>query len=248
MRVHVLGRISIAGPDGRIDESDLPGSLGRVTMACLLMERGPIARNSLADVLWADVPPAEWGTSLSATLSKLRTLLGRAGIDRSRLATTSGAVELSLPPDAWIDREDAVRRLDRAEGSMRHGEVAAALTDATVASTIFGRPFLPGVDHRWADEVRRDGAARRARSLDVLADGWCRNGDPRLAADAARQLIALDPIAERGYRLAMSAALELGEYGRCRQLYDECRATLWRELGIEPSPDTVALGERFGIG
>lgn len=241
--MHVLGRISITGDDGEVHEEDLPGALGRVALARLVLAHGPVSRSALADTLWGGELPGEWGSSLSAMISKIRALLMRAGLDRARLSTTSGAVELVLPAGAWVDMEDGIRRVDRAEGALRNGEVVAALTDATVAASIFGRSFLPGVDHEWADEIRRQGEDRRVRCLEVLADGWCVNGDSRLAYDIARQVISSDPISEHGYRLAMRAALDMGESGRCRQLFDECCATLARELGVSPSPETVALGE-----
>ncbi|MGI9605732.1 MAG: AfsR/SARP family transcriptional regulator [Acidimicrobiales bacterium] len=242
MRVHVLGRISIEGPSGLVDESELPGSLGRVALVSLVLAHGPISRDALADTLWGDDLPAEWGASLSATLSKIRTALARAGVDRSRLTTTSGAIELTLPAGAWVDLEDGIRRLDRAESSLRHDDVIPALIDATVSSSILARSFLPGVDHRWIDEIRRDVVNRRVRSLEVLADGWRLEGDPQLAYTAARLIIGIDPISEHGYRLAMEACLAMGEHGRCRQIYDECCETLFRELGVEPSPETSALG------
>lgn len=241
--MHVLGRLSIVGPDGAADEADLPGALGRVAIVALVLAHGPTSREAIGERLWGESLPAEWGSGLSAMLSKIRAILGQVGIERSRLSTTSGAIELRLPADTWVDIEDGIRRLDRAEGALRHGEVVPALLDATVASSILGRDFLPGIDNTWADQIRRDLVSRRSKCHVVLSEGWRQKGDLPLAYDSAMKVVKMDPISERGYRLAMMAALAMGETGRVQMLYDECSATLDRELGVAPSKETAELHE-----
>ena len=66
-----------------------------------------------------------------------------------------GSYELVLPADAWVDLEDAYRRLDRAEGAARHGDDRAAVREATVASPTLRRTLLSGVDNEWVDQARR---------------------------------------------------------------------------------------------
>ena len=84
----------------------------------------------------------------------------------------------------WVDAEDGLRRLDRAEGALRHGEHAEAAPDATIASSILRRPFLAGVDNIWADGVRRRQSDAVYRCSIVLAAVWNELGDHQLAATA----------------------------------------------------------------
>lgn len=107
--------------------------------------------------------------------------------------------------------EDAIRRLDRAEGEIRHGNFAGALPEATVASSILRRPFLGGSEGAWIDGVRRRQDDALYRCYEVLAEGWRDQGHHRLAIDLAERAIALDPLRETGYRLLMEAELARGD-------------------------------------
>lgn len=231
------------GPDGQMTESELPGSQGRIALVHLLIERRPIARDRLADVIWGDALPAEWSVGLSSVISRIRTLLHRSGIDRSHLVTTGGAVELALPSDAWFDFEDALRRVDRAEGAQREGDMRIAAREATVASAILRRPLLAGIDNIWVDEIRRTLADRQYRNYEVLSEAWRCRGDLRYATAIAEAAIVVDPLRESGYRLAMGALVELGEAAAAMSVYGRCVEAL-RELGVSPSRALDALADR----
>src|SRR5690606_6716165 len=118
-------------------------------------------------------PPEKWDGALSAIVSRIRSLLSRTGVEsRDVLASSGGTYVLRLPPGTWVDLEDAYRRLDRAHGALRHGDLLLATTDGTVAAGILRRPFLAGLDGDWiAGERRRQTDAHHAATI-VLATAW----------------------------------------------------------------------------
>lgn len=120
----------------------------------------------LADVLWGADAPASWETALRAVVSKLRTALGQAGVVDAVVAE-GGCYQLRVP-GAWVDVEEAVRSLHRAERARRAGDLASAWSAATVAASITGRPVLPGSLMRC-----RLAAGDRAEAPRVYAD--CRS-------------------------------------------------------------------------
>jgi hypothetical protein len=169
VHVYLTGRLTVEGPDGSFDEAALPGNQARVALAALVHERVPLDRDRLADIVWGEDLPDGWSGSLSALISKTRSLLARSGLDaKSILISNSGSYAISLPPGSWVDLEDATRRLDRAEGEVRHGNIVGALPDATVASSILRRPFLRGSEGAWIDGVRRRQDAALYRCYEVL--------------------------------------------------------------------------------
>jgi len=63
----------------------------------------------------------------------------------------------------------------------------------------------------------------------------------------AESALALDPLAEGGYRQAIIAHVALGDRARAARLFDDCTGLLDRELGVEPSPESgAALGTSRG--
>jgi DNA-binding SARP family transcriptional activator len=245
VNVYLTGRLTVEGPDGSFDEAALPGNQARVALAALVHERVPLDRGRLADIVWGDDLPDGWSGSLSALISKTRGLLGRCGIDaKAVLNSTAGSYAINLPPGSWVDFEDALRRLDRAQGEVRHGNIAAALPDATVASSILRRPFLGGSEGAWIDSVRRRQDAVLYRCYEVLAEGWCAQGHHRLAIDLAEQAIMLDPLKETGYRLLMEAELARGDGIAALRAFDRCEQVVMAEFGAPPSQRTIGVAER----
>lgn len=155
-RLYLTGGLRLDGPRSTFADADLPGHQGRVAFAVLAVERRPIAHDELADIVWDEAPPRQWKGALAAMVSKIRSLISAVGLDGPGLLSSGGgAYRLVLPAETWVDVEDAVRRLDLAEGALRHRQDETATREATVASAILRRPFLAGVDNLWADQVRR---------------------------------------------------------------------------------------------
>jgi DNA-binding SARP family transcriptional activator len=241
-RAYLTGAVRLVGPAGTIVETDLPGNQGRVAFAALVHERRPLARDVLADIVWGEAPPARWNGALTAIVSKLRSLVSRTGLDGAAVVTAAGGTySVTLPVGSWVDTEDAWRRLDRAEGALRHGRADAAAEEATVASSILRREFLPGVDGPWVDQVRRHQLLGAHRCFVVLADAWTGRGDPDLAAVVAQRAIDLDPYRETGHRALIRAEWCRGDRAAALSAYARCRDVLHEELGVRPSDQTEAL-------
>jgi DNA-binding SARP family transcriptional activator len=240
--VYLTGGLRFDGPDGSFTDADLPGNQGRLAFAALVAERRALERDTLAEIVWdGDLPP-KWDGALSTVISKIRSLLARSGVDaKAVVPSVGGTYAIVLPHDAWVDVEDAARRLDRADGALRHGDMTLATTEGTVASGILRRPFLPGVEGEWIERRRRAHADARYRCSVVLARAWLERGDAGLAVTIAEELAALDPVREIGHQLVIEGELASGDRAAAQRAFDRCREVLVRELGVEPAPATSAL-------
>ncbi len=241
-RVYLTDGLRLEGPAGAFADGDLPGSQGRLAFAALVSERRTLSRDALAEILWDGRLPPRWNGALSTVLSKIRSLVSATGLDGKAIVLSSaGTTAIHLPADSWVDVEDAYRRLDRAEGRLRHDDPTAATGDATVAVSILRRPFLAGIDNAWVEARRRANSDALHRGLIVLAEAWNRLGDHGLAATVAERAIALDPLREIGHRLLMEAEWRRGDRGAALRAAARCERVLVDELGAHPSPETQEL-------
>jgi SARP family transcriptional regulator, regulator of embCAB operon len=238
VRVYTTGRVCLETPAGVVGERELPGTQGRVLLVHLAAERAtPVSRDELADDLWAGRPPPSWDAALSALASKLRRVLAGTGVD---VAAAAGGYELGLPSGTWIDLEQAPVALHEAEGRLRHGDHTGAWGFANVASTIASRPLLPGHDSAWTHRRRQRLDAIALRALDCLAEIWLTTGELELAVDAAATIVEREPYREAGYRRLMAVHTAGGNRAEALRVYERCRRLLADELGVDPSPETVA--------
>jgi DNA-binding SARP family transcriptional activator len=243
-RLYLTGGIRVEGPLGLFFDGDLPGNQGRVAFAALTLERRPLSRDHLADIVSGESLPAQWKGGLTAIVSKIRSLITAIGIQgHDVMVSTGGTYQLVLPPDSWVDMENALVRLDRAEGAIRHQDFVDATREATVSSSILQRPFLSGVDNKWVDGVRRRQGDALHRCLIALAESWNELGDHQLAATIAESSIQLDPLRKIGHRLLIEAEIALGDRGAASRALRRCSRLLGEELGVGVSPETAALAK-----
>lgn len=231
-RIQLCGRF-VADIDGSRIEDALPGRLGRVLFAYLVLNRGrPLPRDKLLMAGWGEDAPAEAGNALSVLLSKLRRGLGAEHLQGR------AEIELLLPQATFVDVEAALEGAHRAESAIAEGRWAQAWGPAGIAYHVATRPFLSGLEGPWIDQWRRRLEDVRLRGLECFAGAGLGLGGPALAQaeERARMLTELAPYRETGHRLLMEALARRGNVAEALRAYEKLRVLLREELGIAPSP------------
>ena len=240
-RIQLCGRL-VANIDGSRIEDTLPGRLGRILFAYLVLNRGrPVPRDKLLMAGWGEDAPAEAGNALSVVLSKLRHGLGAEHLQGR------AEIELLLPPTTFVDVEAALEGAHRAESAIAAGQWARAWGPAGIAYHVATRPFLTGLEAPWMDEWRRRLDEVRLRGLECFAAASLGLGGPALAQaeERARTLTELAPYRETGHRLLMEALARRGNIAEALRAYERLRVLLREELGIAPSPAVQGVHRRL---
>jgi DNA-binding SARP family transcriptional activator len=243
-RIYLTGGISIECENQILDERHLPGRQGRLAFAFLTAERHrPISRHELATALWDDGPPREQDTAIDALLSKLRTVLKKAGLasDETAIDARGGSVKLRLPASTWVDIEEAADSIDKAEGAIRAGNTSQAWAAAVVAITISRRSFLGDEEAAWIEARRARLKSTTVRGLQCLSEVSTLNGELPLAVQYATEIVDLEPFRETAYQNLMRLQARLGNRAEALRVFTKCRELLRDELGASPSPATEAL-------
>jgi SARP family transcriptional regulator, regulator of embCAB operon len=242
-RIQLCGRL-VVRLDGQRVEDSLPGALGLLLFAYLVLNRlRRIERDELLVAVYGEEAGVGHHARLNVLLSKLRRVIG------PELLTGRAQIELVLPADAFVDVEAALEALHRAESHVANGEWAEAWGPSGVAYHVASRPLVQGHDRPWLDDWRRRLDDVRVRGLECFAAARLGLGGPTLpqAADCARQLIELAPFRETGYRILMEALERSGNAAEALRVYDRLRVMLRDELGIAPSP-AVQIAYRRLLG
>jgi SARP family transcriptional regulator, regulator of embCAB operon len=231
-RIQLCGRLVVRLEGQRVEDS-LPGSLGQLLFAYLVLNRlRRIERDDLLIAVYGEDAAPDHHPRLTVLLSKLRRVVG------AELLVGRAQIELLLPTGAFVDVEAAVEALHRAETHIAKGEWAEAWGPSGVAYHTASRPLLQGHNRTWLDDWRRRLDDVRVRGLECFAAARLGLGGPTLpqAADCARQLIELAPFRESGHRILMEALERSGNVAEALRAYDRLRVMLRDELGVAPSP------------
>jgi DNA-binding SARP family transcriptional activator len=239
-RIQICGRVAVQ-IDGRRVEGRLPGRRGRLLLVHLAANRDrPVSRDELVEALWPGEPPPRPEAALSVLLSKVRSALGPASIERR------AQVRLAVA-DAWIDLEAAAMGIHRAESAVALGDWAGAAGPARIALHTANRGILPGADAPWITELRHRLEDMRLRALACVGTSSLRIGGTELPAAerSARALVRLAPFREAGHALLMEAFAAQGNTAEALRVYDDLRHLLRDELGTAPSVELQALHRRL---
>ena len=243
MHVALLGGVAFQVGDRDFHEP-IPGPRGRVALAYLVLHRDrPVTRDELAEALWGGEDlPETWRSALRGIVFRLRRALSAVGLPGAEvLQNTFGCYVLRLPAGTTVDVEEASHLLERARASLGPGLAVDAQRLAAAASEASRADFLPGAHGAWFEQ--RQFAVRQVRlsALDVLCEAATAAGDYPTAVAAAEEAIAAEPYREATHALLMRAHRAAGNRAEAVRAYERCKVFLRRDLGIGPSPSTVAL-------
>ncbi len=173
-----------------------------------------MARADLATLIWGERGEAQARASLRQELTALRRLLPEATLASDRT-------------HVWLE-----------EGAVE--EAPAAATAA---------PFLEGFQltspgfSDWLAEQRRNHSDSALGDALRRAEQALEAGAGDSARRAARDALAIDPIAEPAIRLLMRAEAALGNRAGALAAYRYFAAGLHAELQVAPTPETAALAD-----
>jgi predicted ATPase/DNA-binding SARP family transcriptional activator len=211
----------------------IPGAKERALLADLLLHAGQVVpADRLVDDLWGDRPPGKPANTLQGRVSALRRALGQAA---GLLATRPPGYRLEVDPE----RVDAARF----QRLVATAHVVAAANPAEAARLLGealglwrGPALAEFADQAWAQaEAARLEELRRA-AVEELAELRLAAGGHAELVGELEALVAAEPLRERRRGQLMLALYRSGRQADALRVYQETRAVLADELGIDPSP------------
>jgi predicted ATPase/DNA-binding SARP family transcriptional activator len=241
VRIDVLGPVSVtAAPGATLAGQALGGRRARVVLVLLALADGPVPAQRLADALWGEDLPATWPAALRGVIRGLRTTLAAldAG-DQAVIATVPSGYQLGTGVE--VDVRAARAAVRQATTLATAGRAAAVLEVVEPLSAMRGEQLLPGEDADWLLPHRRavDAIALDATELGVAAAGEL--GEHARAVELAQRCLAANVLDERAHRAVLRALDRAGDRAGVVRAYEDCRAVLADQLGVDPSPGTVAV-------
>jgi predicted ATPase/DNA-binding SARP family transcriptional activator len=232
--LRALGAVTIC-----VDGEPVPvgGEKPRRLLAALILHRGTVVSTGrLMDVVWGDDVPETGLSTLQAYVSRLRRVLPSG----ARLVTEAPGYRLVVAATATdIDRFEAGLAAGRAALADAPADALAHL-EAALAEWR-GEPFAEFADEPWfvpevarLTELRLN--TREERLTALLALGL----DERAAGDA-EALTVEQPWREQPWRAMLLALHRAGRQGDALRAARSYRTRLREDLGLDPSPEFVAL-------
>jgi len=194
------------------------------------------SRTALAGLLWSDMAEAKARANLRTALSQLNKALP------DHFTITRQAVQFEPQAEDWLDVA-----LFKSESPSEDSLASAALLYRGEFLDDFHLQGAPLFDE-WVLAERAQYHGRVLEMLAALVVRTTERGAYREGLVYARRMLALEPTLEAAHRQAMSLLAQMGERAAALAQYEVCRQRLQDDLGIAPSPETVAVYERLRAG
>jgi DNA-binding SARP family transcriptional activator len=201
--------------------------------------------DELTDALWPHVDGDYAYKSFTATLHRLRRLLG----DDDAVLLREGRLSLS-PTYFWVDAwafDHLVAEVDACADAAAPAEQLRALAGELVA--LYRGPFLPDESDQSAFLARRE--QLRARLSRTLGRAWSGDDGSEPGSgeiDAWARCLQADELHEPFHRELMLAWQRRGEQARAAAAYQHLSTLLAARLHLQPSPETQAVFQALRPG
>jgi len=240
VRVNLLGGVGVVNGGATVSGMAFGGRRARVALAALALSKNQLTAGQLAAVVWTDQPPATWQAALRGIIRGLRAACAPAGGADQHLIVTA-PLGYRLADGVEVDVDVAADNLRNAAVLISQGRHQAVIGIAEPLSRLSGSQLLPDEDGAWLTPHRQavDALAQRAMELVVSAAGAL--GDHDQAIGSARRAVAADRLDERAHRALIAALDRAGDRAGVVQAFEQCRAVLAGQLGVDPSADTVEV-------
>lgn len=226
----------------------------RALLAYLAAERRAHPRAELATLLWPDQPERVARASLSQALTTLRNALDDKDPDRPLLLADAQRVQLDPAAPIQVDVAQLLARLRAADAHPHHSwrSCPACAEHLQQALGFYRGAFLADlpiadseVFEEWALLQREHLQQRALSALERLTERAQWRGAYQEALAYAQRLVALEPLLEVHQRTYMRLLAANGELMAALAQARQLRATLAKELGLEPEDATLALIEQI---
>lgn len=246
VNVSIFGPLSVRSGVRLLGPTSFGGVKPKALFEILLLARGHlVSKDALADALWPEDPPQNVTGTLETYVSVLRrTMFEDRARARRVIVTAPGAYRLALDEISLdVDRfDDLLLRAERAGHRQRRVLWMEAVALAT-GDLLEDEPYAP-----WVQAERERYRGKVARSHLLVAEDSLLDGDFIVALRHGEAALLVHPFAEEAFRAVMLANHALGHTDTSRQVFVRCREVLGRELGLDPSTETVDLAGAIDAG
>jgi ATP/maltotriose-dependent transcriptional regulator MalT/DNA-binding SARP family transcriptional activator len=241
-RVRAMGRFELRRGGELVEFTGRgPGRPMELLKVLVALGGQEVRADQIADALWPHVDADYAHKSFTATLHRLRRLLGE---DDAVLLRES---RLSLNPalvwaDTWALDQVCAAIDDALRAPAAQGPDTGLRALADEALALYRGPFLPDESEQPGYIANREQIrSRLLRCLARVARRWEDGGQSDAAADCYLRLIEVDPLFEAPYRNLMLSYQRGGDAVEARATYERLRMLLAARLQAEPSPETQAV-------
>lgn len=246
LSVRLFGALTIERESGCSEV--LCGAKARELLCYLLLHRDrPIARTTLAELLWSGQDDAHGLKHLRQSLWQLHSFPG-LDVGPARFEITARSVMLRSEAISWLDVAAFEAAFDAIRGGASHALRPEHAEIADAAVVLYRGDLLEGVDYDWCIVEREYLRSAYLTMLDRLMLTCERTSEYELGIEYGERILRVDRAREYTHRRMMYLHALLGNRTGALRQFDRCAHALIEELDVAPARTTIQLCDLIRTG
>jgi len=251
LRAQTLGAFRVWRGPIEIESHEWQRDKARQLFQLLVAERGRwLQRDEIVEILWPSLNAEAAARDFKVALNALNRAIepNRAADAPFAFIVREGtAYRLRPEADLWLDSGHFERECDLGLRLAVH-QPEQAIAHLQAAIRQYRGDYLPDALYEdWTSEERERLLALYLRTADKLASLLVERGQFDACLETCQAILTRDACWENAYRLMMTAYARQGNRPQAMRAYQRCVDALCDELGVAPSPATVALHEQLAL-
>ena len=192
-----------------------------------------LTREEIGVILWPESSTEQLRLQFRNTIYYLRYALGQDVI-----INTERRYLFNTDMDYSYDVQDFENKIMLAESADTPAEKIVLFQEAI---QLCQGEYYPEGDGDWVLTERGRLTQMHEHSLLILAQLHLEQDEPQTALLHCQTILTENHCMESAHRLAMQAYAALGNRAGIANQFEICKQSLWDELGLEPTPETIQL-------
>lgn len=233
LTILTFGRIQISLGDHIITGMEWRSQTARDLMLLLMLHPEGLTKEQIGLIFWPDISPAELRIRFKNTIYRLRHAAGKDVV-----VFEDDIYYFNRAMDYEADFETFNREIQLA-GLARKPE--QEISHYRRAVELYKGDFLPEINEEWVLVERERLHQKYITALKRLVELYLETSQPVEALVFANKYLQFDPVNEHIHQLMMRCYASMGNVNMVVKQYKALSALLEKELGSEPSPQTITL-------
>ncbi|MDX1440147.1 MAG: BTAD domain-containing putative transcriptional regulator [Rubricoccaceae bacterium] len=242
--VYCLGAFQVYQGDEVV--GDWPNSKSKSVFKYLIAHRDrPVPKEVLMEAFWPDASAGRARNSLNVAIYRIRRALSERG-SYSYILFKNDCYMLNPELDVWVDFEEFAEHIDNARAMEETNNQSSVIQEYRAAEALYGGEFLEEDRYEeWLLPSRERLQDDYLRALDRLGRKFFESEDYDACVSICNKILVVDPCQEDAHRLLMRCHSRQKRPNLATRQFHLCVKALERELGVEPSRQTIELDERI---
>lgn len=243
LAIYLFGCVRIALGGNPIDVC-VHGKALRLFRYLLAHREHAVPKDVLIELLWPDADPDSGRRALHQAVYTIRKSLRDADPGGDLIVFEDDAYRINPGLPTWCDVEEFEQLIDLAHRAETRGDDDVALELLQRSAQLYTAEFAEDAPYEeWALAERERLRYAFVGAVNRLGDLTETAGDLGHAVEFSQRALVLEPCDEESHRRIMRCHAALGNRHLTVRQYQTCVDQLDRDLGLEPSAETVDLFE-----